>query len=303
VFDLRRREFITLLGGAAAAWPLEARAQLGERMRRIGALIGGAETDPESRARVAALREGLEQRGWSEGRNLRIDYRWASADSDRIRAFAAELVATAPEAIFAHTTPATTRLLEATRNIPIVFASVSDPVGDGIVASFARPGGNVTGFTNVEASIGGKWLEILKELSPAVARVGFLFNPATSPGGGSYFLRPFEAAAPLFNVQPISTPVEDVVDIERAVAPLAVGANGGLIVNSDVFTTRHRAAIIAAAARHRVPAIYPFAYFAADGGLAAYGTSGVARRRISIEFSGARNRPICRCRHRPSSSW
>ena len=272
MFDLRRREFITLLGGAAAAWPLEARAQLGERMRRIGALIGGAETDPESRARVAALREGLEQRGWSEGRNLRIDYRWASADSDRIRAFAAELVATAPEAIFAHTTPATTRLLEATRNIPIVFASVSDPVGDGIVASFARPGGNVTGFTNVEASMGGKWLEILKELSPAVARVGFLFNPATSPGGGSYFLRPFEAAAPLFNVQPISTPVEDVVDIERAVAPLAVGANGGLIVNSDVFTTRHRAAIIAAAARHRVPAIYPFAYFAADGGLAAYGT-------------------------------
>jgi ABC-type uncharacterized transport system substrate-binding protein len=269
---MKRREFITLLGGAAAAWPLAARAQQGERMRRIGALIGGAETDPESRARVAALREGLEQRGWSEGRNLRIDYRWASADSDRIRAFAAELVATAPEAIFAHTTPATTRLLEATRNIPIVFASVSDPVGDGIVASFARPGGNVTGFTNVEASIGGKWLEILKELSPAVARVGFLFNPATSPGGGSYFLRPFEAAAPLFNVQPISTPVEDVVDIERAVAPLAVGANGGLIVNSDVFTTRHRAAIIAAAARHRVPAIYPFAYFAADGGLAAYGT-------------------------------
>jgi len=272
VFDLRRREFITLLGGAAAAWPLAVRAQQGERMRRIGALIGGAETDPESRARVAALREGLEQRGWSEGRNLRIDYRWASADSDRIRAFAAELVATAPEAIFAHTTPATTRLLEATRNIPIVFASVSDPIGDGIVASFARPGGNVTGFTNVEASMGGKWLEILKELSPAVARVGFLFNPATSPGGGSYFLRPFEAAAPLFNVQPISTPVEDVVDIERAVAPLAVGANGGLIVNSDVFTTRHRAAIIAAAARHRVPAIYPFAYFAADGGLAAYGT-------------------------------
>ncbi len=269
---MRRRQFITLLGGAAAACPLAVRAQQGERMRRIGALIGGAETDPESRARVAALREGLEQRGWSEGRNLRIDYRWASADSDRIRAFAAELVATAPEAIFAHTTPATTRLLEATRDIPIVFASVSDPVGDGIVASFARPGGNVTGFTNVEASIGGKWLEILKELSPAVARVGFLFNPATSPGGGSYFLRPFEAAAPLFNVQPISTPVEDVVDIERAVAPLAVGANGGLIVNSDVFTTRHRAAIIAAAARHRVPAIYPFAYFAADGGLAAYGT-------------------------------
>jgi putative ABC transport system substrate-binding protein len=267
---MRRREFITLLGGGSRMASGGARAA-GRARAAHRALIGGAETDPVA-ARVAALREGLEQRGWSEGRNLRIDYRWASADTDRIRAFAAELVATAPEAIFAHTTPATTRLLEATRNIPIVFASVSDPVGDGIVASFARPGGNVTGFTNVEASMGGKWLEILKELSPAVARVGFLFNPATSPGGGSYFLRPFEAAAPLFNVQPISTPVEDVVDIERAVAPLAVGANGGMIVNSDVFTTRHRAAIIAAAARHRVPAIYPFAYFAADGGLAAYGT-------------------------------
>jgi putative ABC transport system substrate-binding protein len=153
-----------------------------------------------------------------------------------------------------------------------VFASVSDPIGDGIVASFARPGGNVTGFTNVEASMGGKWLEILKELSPTIARVGFLLNPGTAPGGGSYFLRPFEVAAPSFNVQPIATPVENVADIERALASLAVGGSAGLIVNSDVFTTRYRAAIIAAAARHRLPAIYPFAYFATDGGLAAYGT-------------------------------
>ena len=187
-----------------------------------------------------------------------------ATDPGRIRAFAAELVATAPEVIFAHSTPATIGLLQATRSIPIVFASVSDPVGDGIVASFARPGGNVTGFTNVEASMGGKWLEILKELAPAVTRVGFLFNPATAPGGGSYFLRPFEAAAPSFNVQPIATPVEDVADVELALASLAAGANGGLIVNSDVFTTRNRAAIIAAAARHRVPAIYPFAYFVAE---------------------------------------
>jgi ABC-type uncharacterized transport system substrate-binding protein len=185
---------------------------------------------------------------------------------------AAELVATAPEAIFAHTTPATAALLEVTRSIPIVFASVSDPIGDGIVASFARPGGNVTGFTNVEASMGGKWLEILKELAPGVTRVGFLFSPTLAPGGGSYFLRPFEAAAPSFNVHPIAIPVEDAAGVERALASLAGGGSGGLIANSDVFTTRHRADIIAAAARHRVPAIYPFNYFAADGGLVAYGT-------------------------------
>jgi putative ABC transport system substrate-binding protein len=270
---MKRRQFITLLGGAAAAWPIAARAQQGERVRRIGALISGAaEADPESRARVGALREALGQRGWSEGRNLQIDYRWAGADPSRIRTLAAELVATAPELIFAHATPATIGLLQATRSIPIVFASVSDPVGDGIVASFARPGGNVTGFTNVEASMGGKWLEILKELAPAIARVGFMYSPTTGPGGGSYFLRPFEAAAPSFNVQPIAVPVEDAADVEPALASLAAGANGGLIVNSDVFTTRHRVAIIAAAARHRVAAIYPFAYFAADGGLAAYGT-------------------------------
>jgi putative ABC transport system substrate-binding protein len=200
---MKRREFITLLGGAAV-WPLVARAQPSERVRRIGALIGAPESDPESQARVAAFREGLEQRGWSEGRNLRVDYRWAGIDPGRIRGFAAELVATAPEVIFAHSTPVTSGLLQATRNIPIVFASVSDPVGDGIVASFARPGGNVTGFTNVEGSMGGKWVEILKELAPVVTRVGFLFNPTTAPGGGSYFLRRFEAAAPSFQVQPIA---------------------------------------------------------------------------------------------------
>jgi putative ABC transport system substrate-binding protein len=271
MLDMRRREFIALLGGAAA-WPLAARAQQGERVRRIGALIGGAaETDPESRARVAALREGLAQHGWSEGRNLRIDYRWAGTDPERIRAFATELVATMPDAIFANSTPATTGMLQATRSIPIVFATVSDPVGDGIVAGFARPGGNVTGFTNIEASMGGKWVEILKELAPSVMRVGFLFNPTTAPGGGSYFLQPFEAAARSFNVQPLATPVEDVAGVEHAVTSLAASANGGLIVNADIFATRNRAAIIAAAARHHVPTIYPFAFFVASGGLVAYG--------------------------------
>ncbi len=271
---MRRREFITLIGRAVAAWPLTARAQLSERTRRIGALIGTPESDPESQARVAALREGFVQRGWSEGRNLRVDYRWAGTDPSRIRSFAAELVATAPEVIFAHSTPVTSGLLQATRSIPIVFASVSDPVGDGFVASFAQPGGNVTGFTNVEASMGGKWVEILKELAPAVTRMGFLFNPTTAPGGGSYFLRRFEAAGPSFQVQPIAMPVEDPAGIERALASLGAGGNGGLVVNSDIFAARNRAAIIAAAARQRVPAIYPFILFVADGGLVAYGADG-----------------------------
>jgi putative ABC transport system substrate-binding protein len=252
---------------------MAARAQQGGPARRIGALIGGvAETDPESRARLAALRDGLVQRGWREGHNLGIDWRWAGTDTDRMRALAAELVASRPEAIFTHSTPATAAALQATRSIPIVFASVSDPVGDGLVAGFARPGGNVTGFTNVEASMGGKWVEILKELAPAVTRVGFMFNPTTAPGGGAYFLRPFEVAAPSFNVQPIASPVEDLADVERAISSLGAGANGGLIVNSDVFTARNRATIIAAAARHRVPAIYPFRFFTDGGALIAYGT-------------------------------
>jgi putative ABC transport system substrate-binding protein len=268
---MKRREFITLLGGAAA-WPLGARAQQGERVRRIGALIGGAtETDPESQGRAAALREALAQRGWSDDHNLRIDYRWAGTDPNRIRTFATELVETAPDAIFTNSTPATIGALQATRSIPIVFATVSDPVGDGIVAGFAHPGGNVTGFTNIEASMGGKWLEILKELVPAVMRVGFLFNPTTAPGGGSYFLGSFETAARSLNVQPIATPVQDVAGVEHALASLAGSANSGLVVNADIFATRNREAIIAAAARHRVPTVYPFAFFVPSGGLVAYG--------------------------------
>jgi putative tryptophan/tyrosine transport system substrate-binding protein len=269
---VRRRDFIAALGGAAAAWSLAARAQQGEHVHRIGALIGGLnETDPESQARVAALQQGLAQRGWNEGRNLRIDYRWAGTDPTGIRAFASELVATAPDAIFANSTPATIGVSQETRSIPIVFATVSDPVGDGIVTSFARPGGNVTGFTNIEASMGGKWVEILKELAPSVTRVGLLFNPTTAPGGGSYFLKPFETAARSFNMEPIVMPVEEIAGVEHALASLAGGVNGGLVVNADIFATRNREAIIAAAARHRVPAIYPFAFFVASGGLVAYG--------------------------------
>src|SRR5262249_44089005 len=186
------------------------------------------------------------------------------------RAFAVELVANAPEAIFVNSTPATIGVLQATRSIPIVFATVSDPVGDGIVTSFARPGGNVTGFTNIEASMGGKWVEILKELTPSVMRVVFFFKPAQGPGSGSYFLQPFEAAARSINVQLIPTPVEDMAGVEHALAWLAAGANGGLVVNADIFPTRNRAAIIAAAARHPVPPGLPFPFFAVPRRLIAY---------------------------------
>ena len=192
---MNRRAVVALLGGASAAFPF---AALGQQpmMRRIGALIAGAqEADTESRRRVSTLRASLEASGWAEGQNLRIEYRWPGTDATQIQAAANDLVRTAPDVIFAHTTLATTRLLEATRNIPIVFASVSDPVGDGIVASFSRPGGNVTGFTNLEASVGAKWLEILKELAPDIRRVAFMYSPTMAAGGGSFFLKPFEAAA------------------------------------------------------------------------------------------------------------
>jgi putative ABC transport system substrate-binding protein len=179
---MKRREFIKLVGGAAAMWPMAARGQQGERVRRIGALIGTPESDPESQARVATLREGLAQRGWSEGRNLRVDYRWAGSDPGRIRSFAAALVTTAPEVIFAHSTPVTSVLLQATRSIPIVFVQVSDPVGDGFVKSLARPGGNVTGFANTVSSLGGKWVEVLREAAPSVSQVGYLLNRAAAPG-------------------------------------------------------------------------------------------------------------------------
>ena len=178
---MKRREFITLLGGAAAAWPLAARAQQPERMRRIGVLMGYAESDPEAQACVAAFREGLQKLGWTEGRNIRIDTRWATLDAESMQRFAKELVALQPDLILSQTTPTTAALLQQTRTIPIVFAIVADPVGSGFVASFPRPGGNVTGFTIIEPTMAGKWLELLKEIAPRVARVAFLFNPATAP--------------------------------------------------------------------------------------------------------------------------
>ena len=268
---MRRREFITLLGGAAAAWPLAARAQQSERMRLIGVLMAYAESDPEGQAWVAVFRGGLQKLGWAEGRNIRIETRWAPPENAGSRErFAKELVALQPELILSHTTPTTSALLRETRTIPIVFANVSDPIGSGFVATLSRPGGNVTGFTTIEASLGGKWLELLKEIAPHVNRVAFLFNPETATYA-EYYLNLFKAAGATFAVKATTAPVRDKSEVESAIATLAGEPNGGLIVMPDSFPIAHRVEITSLAARYRLPAVYPFRFFADIGGLLAYG--------------------------------
>jgi putative tryptophan/tyrosine transport system substrate-binding protein len=270
MLDMKRREFITLLGGAAATWPLAARAQQGERMRRIGVLMGYAESDPEAQAWVAAFREGLQKLGWAEGRNIRIDIRWAAADEEAMQRFAQELVALQPDLILSQITPTTAALLQQTRTIPIVFAIVADPIGSGFVASFARPGGNVTGFAALEGSLAGKWLELLKEIAPRINRVAFLFNPATAPFA-KYYLNPFKAAATSFAVEAIVAPVRDISELESVVAAQAREPNSGLIVMPNSFLVVHRAEITSLAARYRLPAVYPYRQFTELGGLLSYG--------------------------------
>jgi putative ABC transport system substrate-binding protein len=272
---VRRREFITLLGGAAAAWPLTARAQQPALVRRMGMLIGYAENDPETQARLSAFRQGLEHLGWTEGRSVRIDYRFAPASPDQAQLFAKELVALRPDILIGNSTPATAALLRETRTIPVVFVGVSDPVGSGFVASIARPGGNTTGFTNFEPSLIGKWLEMLKEVAPGIVRAAVIFNPKTAPGGGSFFLGPFEPVARSLAVEPIAARVNDTTEIESAVAAIGREPGGSLIVMPDAFTTVHRQLIILLAARHGVPAIYPYRYQTVEGGLLSYGVDTV----------------------------
>jgi putative ABC transport system substrate-binding protein len=270
---MKRREFITLLGGAAAAgaWPLVARAQQPERVRRIGVLMVDAESDPEGQSHAKAIRDGLKQLGWTEGSNVKIDYRWAAGDAGLIRTFAKELVELQPEVILARSTPATAVLKAETRTIPIVFTTVSDPIGSGFVANLAHPGGNITGFTNFESSISGKWLGLLKEIAPRITQVGAMYNPETAPYA-PYYLRPLEVAAKSFSAEPISVVVHNDADIERAIAGLARESNGGLIILPDAFTTSsHRTQIIEQAARHHVPAVYPYGFIAVEGGLMSYG--------------------------------
>jgi putative ABC transport system substrate-binding protein len=267
---VKRREFLGLVYGAAASWPVVGHAQQPERVRRIGILLPFAENDSETRVHIEIFRKELQQFGWTTG-NVQIDLRWGAGDIDRIRALAKELVALKPDVIIGRTTPVTKSLLHETATIPIVFVVVSDPVGDGIVASIARPGGNVTGFTNVEASLGGKWLEVLREISPAIARVAVVFDPKTSPGGGSYYLRLIEGAAASVGIKAIPTPVRDAGEIERAIVAFARESNGGLIILPDVTTGANRTLLVALAARHRLPAIHPYRYIVADGGLISYG--------------------------------
>src|SRR6266566_4063231 len=267
---MRRREFIPLLCGAAA-WPRAARAQQGEPMRRIGVLMGYVESGSSGQALIAAFREGLHELGWTEGRNTRIDIRWATpADAESIRRFAKELVALQPDLIISSTTPITAALLQQTRTIPIIFPALSDPVGSGFVASFSRPGGNVTGFNVSEPTQTGKQVELLKEIAPRVGRVAMLFNPASAPYT-EYWLNPFKAAAASFAVQAIVAPVHDKSELESVVVVQAREPNGGLIVMPDTFTTGHRSEITSLAARYRLPAVYPYRVFAEFGGLLSYG--------------------------------
>jgi putative tryptophan/tyrosine transport system substrate-binding protein len=267
---VRRREFITLIGSAAVC-PLAARAQQPDEVRRISVLVNTAADDPESQTSVAVLKQTLQQLGWTEGRNLRIDYRGAAGNALQMQAFAKDLVALQPRVILARSTPVTAAFLEQTRTIPIVFTVVSDPVGEHFVESLARPGGNATGFTNVEFSLTGKWVGLLKEIAPGIKRVAFIFDPKLAPGGGSYYTSLIEASAASFAVAPTVAQIHSAVEIERAIGEFVGEPNGGLVVLPDATTVVHRRLIVALAAQHRVPAIYAYRDVVADGGLIAYG--------------------------------
>jgi putative tryptophan/tyrosine transport system substrate-binding protein len=282
MFDLRRRQFITLLGVAAAALPLAARAQQPGTLRRIGVLIQVAEGDPQARIEVATFVRGLHELGWSEGRNLRIDTRWGGGDADRIRKYAAELVALAPEVVLAPGGTVVGALQQASHTVPIVFVNVTDPVGRGYVASLARPVGNATGFTSFEFGMGGKWLEVLKEMAPRVTRAAVLRDPVITAGMG--YLAAIHALAPSIGVQVTPVDVRHTSDIERAVAAFARTPNSGLIVTADPAAIVHREAIIALAARYRLPAVYPYRFFVISGGLISYGLDNIEQYRQAAGY-------------------
>jgi putative ABC transport system substrate-binding protein len=270
---MRRREFITLVGGVAAGWPLAARAQQSERVRRIGVLMNLTADDPEGKDRIAAFRQGLQELGWTDGRNVRIDTRWTEADAERMRRYAVELVALAPDVILAATTPGVTAVQHATRTVPVVFVTLIDPVSAGFVSNLARPGGNTTGFALFEYGTSVKWLELLKEIAPGVTRVAVVRDPALVSGTGQ--LAAIQALAPSFSVELSPVDARDPTEMERAIAAFARSANGGLIVTASPASVTHRKPIIALAARHRLPAVYAFRYMATDGGLISYGPDSI----------------------------
>ena len=277
---MRRRKFLGLVGGAAS-WPVVALAQQPEPMRRIGVLVGLAENDPEMKERLAGFRQGLEKLGWSEGSNVRIDYRFAPAGA-QANLLARELVALQPDVILAQSTPATAALKPETSTIPIVFAGVADPIGSGFVASLARPSGNLTGLLQYEEGITGKWLAMLKEIAPNLTRAALLANPRTA--AFDYFLRSAKTLAPSLAIEVVPMPIENANDIERSIEGFAREPNGGLVLPPDTTTVVHRDLIITLAARHRLPAVYAVRVFVAAGGLMYYGTDFVELSRQGASY-------------------
>ena len=262
---------MTLAGGAATALPFAGYAQA-EELRRICVLMGFAESDPAQKTLIAAFTDALKELGWHDGRNVLIDYRWGAGDAEKIEIFARLFVQQRPDVIVGHTTPVIAALKTQTSRIPIVFIQVSDPIGSRFVTNFPHPGGNITGFTNLEASITAKLMELLKEIAPRTSRVAVMFNPATSPEGGSYFLRPVEAAAPLLKTRLTAAPVHNPAEIDAVMTSLSRESDAGLIVMPDIFIMAHRQQIIALAAQYRLPAVYAYRLFPASGGLVSYGT-------------------------------
>jgi putative tryptophan/tyrosine transport system substrate-binding protein len=279
---MQRREFITLLGGAVAGWPLIVRAQQPERMRRIGVLMGPAADDPDGQARVAALLQGLQQLGWAVGRNVRVDIRWAAGNADDSRRYAAELVTLASDVIVANGSMSMVPLLQATRSVPIVFVVVPDPVGAGNVDSLARPGGNATGFMSFEYGMSAKWLELLKQVAPGVTRVAVIRDPAITAGAGQFGA--IQSVAPSFGVEVSPISARDAPEIERAIAAFAHSSNGGLVVTQSALTTVHRDLIVTLAARHKLPAVYYERHFVAAGGLISYGPDFIDQHRQAATY-------------------
>jgi putative ABC transport system substrate-binding protein len=284
---MRRRDFVMLLGGATVStpmlWPLAARAQQSDPIRRVGVLIGFAEDDPETKARLAGFRQGLERRKWSEGHNVHLDYRFAAGNFDQFRVLAKELITLQPDVILAHTTAVAAALQRESRTIPIVFVNVSDPIGAGFIESMAQPGGNFTGVLHYEAGIIGKWLAMLKEIAPRLERAALIADPKTT--AYDYFLRAAEAAAPSLGIEVVPRPIENAAaDITRAIDPFARLPNGGLLVPPGVTALAHRNLIIALAARHRLPAVYPFRVYVEAGGLMSYATDQVDMFRLAASY-------------------
>ena len=300
---MKRRDFITAFAGAAA-WPLSARAQQPE-MRRIGVLMGWAESDPDTQSMVATFHDALAKLGWTEGKNLRIELRWGNGNAARIETFAKELVDLRPDAILGQSTPVIRALAGETRAIPIVFVQVSDPIGSGFAASFAHPGSNITGFTTDNSAQGGKWVELLKEIAPRTMHVALLFNPATAVPS-KFFMPSIQAAASSFAIEASAAPVRTKDEIEGVIAAIAIKGGGGLIVTPDPFNVTNRDLIIALAARYGVPAIYFNRFFADSGGLIVYGSpfdEFFDRQQVtSTASSKVKSHPTFRCRRRPNTS-